>query len=119
MHRRELLVALVDVNASETVHAEPRESVESPTYRVNFWERPRPEGAWNLDAWVLSDVKDITEVLGWVEANSRGRRFEVFAEMDEEPVGPIGEARAAGLVRLLGSDPNAGESVEIGHFEKL
>jgi len=69
----------------ETVHAEPRDSVDSPAYRVNFWQRSSPEQAWNLNAYALTEVEDITEVLRWVDEHAAGRRFEVFVEMDEEP----------------------------------
>ena len=100
----------------ETVHAEPRYSVDSPTYRVNFWQRPSPGFGWNLDAYALTEVQDITEVLRWVEENSHGRRFELFAEMDFQPEESFESPRTAGLVRLLGSNPNAGEPIEIGLF---
>ena len=85
----------------------------SPTYRVNFWERPSPGCAWNVDAYALAEVEDITEVLRWVDEHARGRRFELFAEMDDQPEEAFGIPRTSGLVRLLGSNPNAGESVEI------
>ncbi|MBP3036920.1 hypothetical protein J2M53_11755 [Arthrobacter sp. zg-ZUI100] len=78
------------MRAYETDHAEPRESMDSPNYRVNFWVKPRPGYGWNLDAYVLTEAGDITEVLRWVEEHADGRRFEVFAEIDEEPVLPLG-----------------------------
>ncbi|MBP3044188.1 hypothetical protein KKR91_06170 [Arthrobacter jiangjiafuii] len=101
------------MRAYETDHAEPRESMDSPNYRVNFWVKPRPGYGWNLDAYVLTESGDITEVLRWVEEHADGRRFEVFAETDEEPVLPLGTPRTSGLVRLLGSNPNTGISGEI------
>lgn len=97
----------------ETVHAEPRDSVDSPSYRVNFWDRPSPGFAWNLDAYVLTEVEDIAEVLGWVDEHARGRRFELFVESDDEPVRSFESPRTTGLVRLIGSNPNAGEPIEI------
>lgn len=100
----------------ETVHAEPRESVESPAYRVNFWQKSGE--AWSLDAYALTEVEDVSEVLRWVNERARGRRFEVFAEMDVEPEGSFAIPRRAGLVRLLGSSPNVGVTVEIGRFVK-
>lgn len=106
------------MRAFETVHAEPRDSFESPSFRVNFWDRTAPDHAWNLEAFVLTDVEGITEVLRWAGENARGRRFEVFVEVDEEQVGQFESPRTAALVRLLGSNPNAGESVEIGPFKK-
>ncbi|WP_413543288.1 hypothetical protein [Citricoccus nitrophenolicus] len=94
-----------------TVHAVPRKSVDAPTYRVNFWQRPAPGWAWSLDAYALSGADDISEVLQWVDEHARGRRVEVFAEMDEESDGSFQTPRKSGLVRLLGSNPNAEDSV--------
>lgn len=93
--------------------------MESPTFRVNFWERESREQAWGLDAYVLTDVEDVAEVLQWVHQHAGGRRFVVFAEIDQEPVGQFESPRTTTLVRLLGSDPNAGEPIEIGRFEKV
>lgn len=107
------------MHASETVHAEPRDSVEAPAYRVNFWQLSPSRGSWSLDAYVLTDAKDVTEVLTWAEMTADGRRFEVFAEVDDEPVSAYEKPRTASLVRLFGSNPNAGESVEIGRFEPI
>ena len=87
--------------------------IDSPTYRVNFWVKPRPGYGWNLDAYVLTEAGDITEVLRWVDEHADGRRFEVFAETDAEPVLPFGTPRTSGLVRLLGSNPNTDISGEI------
>ena len=103
----------------ETVHAEPRISVESPTYRVNFWQRQSPRMGWNLDAYVLTDVGDVEEVLRWVEEQSRGRRFELFAETDDEPMTSFESPRTTGLIRLLGSNPNVGVPAEIGRFDQI
>jgi hypothetical protein len=100
------------MRAVETIHAEPRGSLESPRNRVNFWSRPQPRYAWNLEAYVLTDVGDVLEVLQWVEEHAEGRRYEVFAELDEEPVRAFAEPRTSGLVRLVGSNPNAGETCE-------
>lgn len=96
------------MRAIETVHAEPRDSDDSPCYRVNFWEQPRPGYGWNLDAFVLVEVQDVSEALRWVEEHANGRPFELFAEMDSEPEKPLGAPRKASLVRLLGNNPNAG-----------
>ncbi|GAA1121623.1 hypothetical protein [Citricoccus alkalitolerans] len=94
-----------------TVHAEPRESVDSPLYRVNFWQKPARGRAWSLDAYALTDAKDVAEVLRWVDEHAHGRRVEVFAEMNDEPEGSFQTPRKTGLVRLLGSNPNAEGSV--------
>lgn len=104
------------VRVFDTVHAEPQSYSGAPSYRVHFWQRPSPQHAWNLDAHVLADVQDVTEALAWVEANARGRRLELFVETEEEPAGAIEAPRTTGLVRLLGSDPNESERVEIGRF---
>jgi hypothetical protein len=80
----------------ETVHAEPRDSVDTPAYRVNFWQRSGE--AWSLDAYALTEVEDVAEVLRWVDENVAGRRFEVFAEMDNEPVGSFENPRKRALV---------------------
>ncbi|MGX5359130.1 hypothetical protein [Kocuria sp. KH4] len=102
----------------ETIHAEPKSFVDSPIYRVNFWQQPVPEGAWMLDAYILVDVKDINEVIFWVGEHSQGRRFEIFAEVEEWPVGRFGVPRKTGLLRLLGNDPNeeGGVTVKFGEF---
>lgn len=104
----------------ETVHAEPRELLGSPIYRVHFWQQPAPGYSWPLEAYVLTEAEGVTEVLNWVEEHARGRQVEVFAEMDEEPVGSFTTPRRTGLLRLLGSNPNAegGVTVEIGRFAK-
>lgn len=110
-----LVHMLVSMRAFETYHAENSHFIESTVYRVNFWS---PGAAWALDAYVLTEAEDVTEVLRWADEHARGRRFEVFAEMEDEPVGPFESPRTAGLVRLLGSNPNLGEWHEIGRFEK-
>lgn len=96
------------MRAIETVHAEPRDSDDSPCYRVNFWEQPLPGYGWNLDAFVLVEVKDVSEALRWVEEHANGRPLELFAEMGSEPEKPLGTPRKASLIRLLGNNPNAG-----------
>lgn len=88
-----------------TVHAEPRGDIDSPVYRVNFWQKPAPGWGWSLDAYALTDAEDITEVLRWVDEHAHGRRVEVFAEMDDEPAGSFQTPRGTGLVRLLGKNP--------------
>jgi hypothetical protein len=107
------------MRAIETDHAEPRDSVDAPCYRVNFWVQPRPGYSWALDAYALVEVQDVSEALRWVDEHANGRLFELFAETDFEPEAPFGTPRKTGLVRLLGSNPNAGETVEIARFEKI
>lgn len=103
----------------ETDYAEPRAWVYSPCYRVNFWQQSHPGDAWGLDAYALIDVEDVSEVLRWVDKHAEGRHFELFVEMDYEPEGSFGTPRKTGLIRLLGSNPNPGVTVEIGRFEKI
>ena len=103
----------------KTVQAEPRDFLDSPSYRVNFWQRSSPEHAWNLDAYALTEVEDIPEVLRWVDEHADGRRFEVFVEMDEEPARSFQSPRRTGLIRLLGSNPKTGETVEKVRFVKI
>lgn len=107
---------LMNMRSIQTDHAEPRYSEDFPCYRVNFWVQPHPGLAWNLDAYVLLGVMDVTEALRWVDEHADGRLFELFAETDLEPEGSFGTPRKTGLVRLLGSNPNAGETVEISLF---
>jgi hypothetical protein len=97
----------------KTVHSESRETVDSPTYRVNFWERPSPEQGWNLDAFALTDVENVTEALRWVDEHARGRRFEIFVEMDDEQEASFHTPRKTGLIRLSGSNPNANRAFEV------
>lgn len=105
------------MRAIETVHAEPRDLLEEPRYRVNFWQMT-PGGAWALDAFVLTGASDITEVLRWVEDHVRDRRFEVFAEIDDEVVGSFERPRRTGLIQLAGSNPNESVTAQMGVFVK-
>ena len=107
------------MRAIQTDHAEPHDSVDSPCYRVNFWMQLRRGYSWALDAYALVEVQDVSEALRWVDEHANGRLFELFAETDFEPEAPFGIPRKTGLVRLLGSNPNAGETVEIGRFKKI
>lgn len=103
---------LPSVDALETVHAEPRYLADHPNYRVNFWERPRPGQAWNLEAFALTKVSSVAEVLKWVDEHVDGRRFEVFAETDDESHRSFDSPRRSGLLRLLGSNPNDSEKLD-------
>jgi hypothetical protein len=85
---------------------------------VHFWQRSG-EGAWALDAFVRTEVREVTEALEWTENLAKGRRFELFAEGQEGPVGSFGTPRTSGLVRLLGENPNIGEPVVIGRFIRV
>ncbi|QQB16062.1 hypothetical protein I6H47_08285 [Brevibacterium casei] len=82
---------------------------DSPTYRVNFWERSGTE-AWNLEAFVLADARDLHEVLDWISNNERGRRVELFVELEGEPFTSLDTPRKTDLIRLSGSDANDGDT---------
>ena len=104
---------VLSMRISETVHAENRCTLDSPFYRVNFWEQASPPRGWMLDAYMLSEVDGVTEVYQWIEEKAHGRRFELFVEMQEEPLGPFASPRKSDLIRLAGSNPNAEEAVHI------
>lgn len=95
--------------ASATVHAEPTQELDAAVYRVNFWELLGE--AWALDAFVLTEVASVAEVLNWAEATAAGRRFEVFVELDaaSEAVHEFHVPRKANLLRLAGENPNIGD----------
>ena len=90
----------------ETDHAEPKELVPAPNYRVNFWDRRSPETSWSLDAYVLFEVEGINEVLKWASENANGRPYEVFVEFEDEDAHELAIPRTTPIIRLLGEDPN-------------
>lgn len=97
------------MHAHDTVHAEPQLQIEAPRYRVNFWrEPPLPYTAFQLDAHVVTDAEDIREVLSWAEDYARGCTYEVFVEIDDEPLHEVTRPRSVGLIRVFGRDPNQG-----------
>ncbi|PCC28041.1 hypothetical protein CIK76_14390 [Glutamicibacter sp. BW80] len=63
-----------------TVHAEPRASVSSPCYRVNFWSQPHPGNAWNLDAYALVEVQGVSQALRWVDEQADYPGLSAFRE---------------------------------------
>ena len=79
-------VTVQAMKAYETGHAEPDDYLASPIYGVNFWERPAPGFAFNLDAVVLVDASGVDEVLQWAATRARGRTYEVMVEAREEQV---------------------------------
>lgn len=74
--------------------------VNSPLYRVNFWEKPRPGYGWNLDAYLLEQCPDVTQALLWALGEARGRRFQLFASIEET-------VESDTLICLFGDDPNS------------
>lgn len=71
--------------------------MESPTYRVYFWEPQATEkGATTGFKSVeheISGARDVNEMLRWAEANAGGRSFTAYVVVGET------------LVRLSGQDP--------------
>jgi hypothetical protein len=83
-----------------------RWQIDEPSYRVDFWHQfPPPPGGraemmgYKQDAYRVSGVDSVTQVLSWAEENALGRLFVVYAELLSEG-GP-------GVVRLHGVDPTA------------
>lgn len=74
--------------------------VDHPAYRVYFFVQPDPgpPSGWASDEWEITGA-DVDEVLTWARENADGRRFIVYVRVDH--------GDGLGLVRLLGSDPNA------------
>jgi len=102
---------------SPTTFADPGFFSQSqPVYRINFWERHTKNGAWNLDAYVLTGAVDVNEVLRWVETHQGPRRVEVFVEVDGGPPDSPDTPRNFGLIRIAGEDPNNGASIPLGTF---
>ena len=83
---------------------------------VTFRFRQADSAETAESAWLITGAVDITEVIRWVDENSDGRRFELVAEMDEQPEESFARPRTSGLVRLLASNPNVVEPIEIGLF---
>lgn len=87
------------MHAREVDQSNERIRIESPLYRVNFWEQPAPGYGWNLDAWLLDECVDVREAIAWARDHATGRRFEVLANVSEE-------RETDQLVRLVGTNPN-------------
>lgn len=85
--------------------------IESPSYRVYFWEQPpRPPhvpgyvSTWRSNEFELSEVDDVTEVLDWAKATAPpGGTYVVYAVVEG--------AAGRGLVRLAGVDPLASSAM--------
>jgi len=87
------------MEARRSLGCSETERVVEPTYQVDFWERPKPGFAWNVDTWLLDGCKDVREAIGWAEANARGRRFQLLVLFD------AGEGSQQTIL-LLGDNPN-------------
>ncbi|MFC9934689.1 hypothetical protein [Glutamicibacter sp. NPDC127525] len=90
----------------ETTHGEPRDSLDDPIYRIQFWERFDPSCGWNLQSWLLGEAQDVTEVLKWATLNARGRLFEVFVETEVEEYRGYQIPRTCGYIKIYGINPN-------------
>ncbi|TDP99833.1 hypothetical protein AXZ95_3763 [Leifsonia sp. 115AMFTsu3.1] len=80
---------------------------------MNFWERPGPDTGWQLEAFALTEADDVDAAMAWANEHSRGRRFELFVEIEDEAVHDFQTPRRSDLIRLAGTDPNDGVSVEV------
>ena len=65
--------------------------IDRPSYRVHFYE---PAGS--SDEYELSEA-EVTEVLGWAEAQRAGRTYVLYVCVPHDGLG---------LLRLAGTDPN-------------
>ena len=102
------------MKVTQTVHAEPETISTRPAYRVNFWTASG--SAWALDAYVLSDVNDVHEVKNWIRGKAHDGPYELFAETEPFFETEFLTPRTSNLVRLAGTNPNEGDSVEIVVF---
>lgn len=71
---------------------------EHPCYRVDFWERPALDYAWNSDIWLIDDAPSVSTAIEWAEAHARGRRYELLVRNRS--------ATEDSYVLLMGSNPN-------------
>lgn len=95
---------------------DPRTSaweVNSPTYRVYFWERgvgaagvPRDRVGFACTEFEITGARDVSEVIDWAEANAETggrhdgeRTYVLYAVADRNG--------STGLIRLAGDDPNS------------
>lgn len=100
------------MEAHETVHSGAPWVREAPNYRVNFWQKMGE--SWGLDAHVLTGVENVEQVLRWAEGRRDGREVEIFVGTELEPIGPVRQERKSALVRVFGTNPNAGKTSVVG-----
>jgi hypothetical protein len=95
-----------ETDVMDVRQVDPRDigwEVDSPSYRVYFWERrPAPAvpsvSSWHADEFEITDVEDVTEVLAWAQETANPRRtYTVYVVVEGR-----GER---GLARLAGADP--------------
>lgn len=93
----------------DTAHAQCKYEIDNPVYRVNFWHHSYE--CWALEAYLLTDVEDVTEVLTWAQDHAKGMRYEVLVETEDSASNPVSNdistGRIANLIRLFGDDPNS------------
>lgn len=106
----------LSMRVTPTVHAEPEDYEEYPTYRVNFWQSGPGQVSFNLEAFVVSGALDVNQVKEWIHDHAAGRSYELFVEVDGTVPDDYRKPRVAALIRLEGRDPNMGEMTEIGRF---
>jgi hypothetical protein len=73
--------------------------INNPVFRVYFWYLQHPERAdsgWASEEWEITGA-DVSSVQKWAEGHKNGRRFVLYARVENED-GP-------GLIRLQGADP--------------
>lgn len=77
------------------------EEVESPIYRVYFWEG---DGSRSYE-WCITGAADVQDVMNWAHGHESALPFVMYAEYD------VGHNGAKGLLRLAGADPSAGAAL--------
>lgn len=105
---------MILMKVTMTVHAEPEFTNMSPTYRVNLWVASGP--SWALDAYVLAEASDFFEVAEWVRNKGHTGPYEIFTETDELAETDFHTPRSSNLIRLVGTNPNEGDSVRLAAF---
>lgn len=89
--------------------------VESPVYRVYFWERgvggsgvPLDRVAFSSNEFEISGAKDVSEVIAWADATAGSVDNARHGEVRTYSLYAVAERHGSqGLIRLAGSDPNS------------
>ncbi len=84
-----------------------RWEAEPSAFRAYLWSRSvatdgeadTRQQAWRCDEWRITDVADVSELLGWVRGQ-KAHQVVVYAETTND-------AGEIGLIRLQGEDPTA------------
>jgi hypothetical protein len=83
-------------------HIEYDQLEEQPTYRVHFWQLT-PGWAPSLESHILTGATDVKEAVDWAEANTSGRPWELFAQL--EIFRSLESDPESWWIRLFGSSP--------------